>query len=162
MRNICFLFLLLISFGCQTSIKPEAIKKFRNNIHFTAEGIKVEQAYLTYADGSLVPESNLAKINDKIVLHLIMTKGWKEENGMVSLDASQRLESNTHEILLDETSMFKTVGEVSSEDAKIITLSIKLGGFNKLYDYFILTFRLWDIRGSSEVHGNYKINLTDK
>ncbi|MEJ0103250.1 MAG: hypothetical protein WDO19_12130 [Bacteroidota bacterium] len=46
-----------------------------------------------------------------------------------------------------------------SADNPGITLSAVINGIDKLYDYFLVSFRVWDKKGTGEVTGSYKLYL---
>lgn len=133
--------------------------KIRNDIELKTKGIKVSQAFLLYDDGSLVPETNVAKVNQRITLRLILEEGWKEENGKVEIGASEKITTNTGEILVDEPDLFANTGQVNAEDARAITLYAVITRLDKLYDYFLVSFRVWDKKGDAEVTGSYKLYI---
>ena len=164
------LFFLLLFQSCKFTVekssdesKPEAktsSSKIRNGIELTTKGnLKVSQAFLLFEDGSLVPASNQATVNQPVNLRLIIDKGFKEENGKVEIGASEKIETNSGEVLLDEKDLFSTLGEIESARAEILTLKAVITRVDKLYDYFLVSFRVWDKKGDGEVTGSYKLYL---
>jgi len=74
---------LFIFFACNTQVKyPTASGNIHNGIKLKANGVIVEQAFLTYEDGSPVDESNTTSLNKKIKINFIV-QGWQEQNGQV-------------------------------------------------------------------------------
>ncbi len=154
-------------FSCQISVKtddgnsvPTGNTKIRNGIELNASGLKVEQAYLTFDDNSLVPEDNKTTTNKNVKLHL-MISGWKQENEMVFPGASEKIQTSNGDIFLDEPDLFNTYDPtgVKPDDAKYITLSAVIKSVDKLYDYFLVSFRIWDKKGTGEIKGSYKLYL---
>jgi len=169
-------FLLLIStcliFSCQfkAEIKsPEngsATKsnnsKIRNGIAIKENKLKVSQAFLLYEeDGSLVPESNEVGVGKQIVLRLIIDSGFAVNDGKVFLGASEKIQTSEGQTFLDEKDMFSAYDQsgVSPKDASVLGLFAKITRVDKLYDYFLVSFRVWDKRGTGEVTGTYKFHL---
>ena len=132
--------------------------KIRNGIDFKTKGdIKVSQAFLLYEDGTLVPSSNEAKINQAVRLRLIV-EGWKAVDGKVKLGASEKIETNTGKVFLDEKDLLGN-NLLDAEDAKALTLKAVITGIDQLYDYFVISFRVWDKSGTGEVTGSYRLHL---
>lgn len=134
--------------------------KIRNGIELKSTGnLKVSQAFLLFDDGSLVPSSNEAKVNQQVNLRLIIDDGFTEANGKVEIGAAEKIETNTGQILLDENDLFRDLGEIEPERARILTLNAVITRLDKLYDYFLVSFRVWDKKGNSEITGSYKLYI---
>lgn len=135
--------------------------KIRNGIELESHGLKVEQAYLQYEDNSLVPEDNRTEVNKQILCKLIISDGWKDKDGVVFPGASERIETNTGQVLLNEPDLFKSYETqgVKKEDAAYITLSANISKLDKLFDYFIVKFKLWDKTSGSYVNGTFKFYI---
>lgn len=144
-----------------TSKTPADTKtKVRNNIMLQEKGLKVSQAFLVFEDGTLVPEANEVSIKQKVVLRLVVEDGYKVENGKVYIGASEKISTNTGKVFLDEKDLFVAYSDgVSKEDAQYITLSAVITGIDRLYDHFMVSFRLWDKRNNNEVTGSYKLYI---
>jgi hypothetical protein len=163
-------FLAIILFGsCELTVKHEPSadnkpiskgSKIRNGIELKTKGdLKVSQAFLLFEDGSLVPSSNEAKVNQEVNLRLIIEGGFKQNNGMVEIGASERIETSTGQVLLDEKDLFRTLGEIEAARAEALTLKAVITRLDKLYDYFLVSFRVWDKKGNGEVTGSYKLYI---
>jgi len=133
--------------------------KIRNDIQLQAKGLKVSQAFLIYDDGKLVPEDNSTNVGQPINLRLIIDGGWQQKEGKVFIGASERIESSEGEVLLDEKDLFQNVSSVRPEDAQYITLTANISRLNKLYDHFLVSFRVWDKNSDAEVTGSYKLRI---
>ena len=165
-------FLTLILFGaCEVRVKQdppagnkaqstETSSKIRNGIELISKGgMKVSQAFLLFEDGTLVPSTNEAKVNQEVHLRLIIENGFTQSNGMVEIGASEKIETNTGETLLDEKDLFRTLGEIEAARAEALTLKAVITRLDKLYDYFLVSFRVWDKKGNGEVTGSYKLYI---
>lgn len=133
--------------------------KIRNNIELNTKGLQVSQAFLMYDDGKLVSESNETTIGQPVRLRLVVDGGWKENNGTVSLGASERIETNEGQLVVDEKDMFSSLPGISVQDAKFITLTATISHMDKLYDYFLVTCRVWDKNGPGEINASYKLYI---
>lgn len=159
--------LLVILFACEIKVntgKDEkttpAVGKIRNGIKLDAKGLKVTQAFLLYEDRTLVPEDNTTNVNQQVKLRLVIEDGWTEQDGKVMVGASEQIETNDGRLVLDEKDLFNDMPEgVSKEDAGYITISAVITRLDKLYDYFIVKFRVWDKNGKGEVTGSYKLYI---
>lgn len=167
---VFFLYVLLLG-SCKSPTtdktseepRPETTNgssKIRNRIELHTKGsMKVSQAFLLYDDGTLVPASNSTSVNQPVKLRLIIDEGFTESNGKVEIGASERIETNTGELVLDEKDLFRDLGGVEPERAKALTLDAVITRLDKLYDYFTVSFRVWDKNGKGEVSGSYKLYI---
>ena len=142
--------------GVEVSVAKTS--KIRNGIILEEHGLKVEQAFLLFEDKTLVPESNETEVKKKIKCRLIISGGWKAKDGKVFPGAAELIETNTGELVLDEKDLFKDYTEsgVTLEDAQYITLSAMINSIDKLYDYFVVKFKVWDKAGDAYVTGSFK------
>lgn len=170
LAKIIFLSLTIFLSSCHVTVTTDngdtksmdlnTDSKIRNGIELQAKGLEAEQAFLTFEDGSLVPEGNKTTTNQAVKLHLIIS-GWKEENEMVFPGASEKIETNDGGLVLDEPDLFSTYDAtgIKRDDAKSIYLSATITKMEKLYDYFLVSFRVWDKKGDGEITGSYKLHL---
>jgi hypothetical protein len=133
--------------------------KIRNDIKLQTTGLKVSQAFLLYEDGTLVPPENVTNVGKPVKLRLIIDDGWNKENGNVYIGASEKIETSDGQVLLDEKDLFADLTSVKAEDAKYISLTANISRLDKLYDYFLVSFRVWDKKGNGEVTGSYKLYI---
>ena len=161
---IAILLSLLIS-SCEISVKrgdaeETGKSKIRNGISIQAKGIDVQQAFLITEDGGLLPEGNKVKVNQKIKLRLIAS-GWKEKDGRIFLDASEKVETSDGNFFLDEKDLFRDYQDgLSPEDAKYITLSVVITQIDKLYDFYKVLFQVKDKNDDQKsVEGVYKLYI---
>jgi flagellar basal body rod protein FlgG len=133
--------------------------KIRNGIQFTEKGLKVEQAFLVFEDGKRVPSDNKVDVGQWIGLRLIVD-GWKKKDGKVFVDAEEQITTSDGKQLLDEKNLFKDYADgLNSEDARALTVSARITAIDKLYDYFTVSFRVWDTQNQNETSGSYKLYL---
>jgi hypothetical protein len=142
-----------------TPVKASGNNKIRNNIQLDTKDVKVSQAFLLFQNGSLVPETNETNVGKPVKLRLIIDKGWKETNGKVSIGASEKIETHDGQLVLDEKDLFSNIKELNGADAHFITLTATISRLEKLYDYFLVSFRVWDKNGSGEITGSYKLYI---
>jgi hypothetical protein len=179
MRLTAILFSAIVLCSCELKVKtPEKEKtsvgnekpysrnknRIRNEIELgTIGGVKVEQAFLTYADdGSLIDEQNITELGRKITLHLVID-GWKADGDKAYLEASEKVTSNEGDVIFEDKNLFKeydTTG-VSLSDAKLITLNVGLKKVNKLFDFFIVDFSIWNEKASQSIKGKYKFYINN-
>lgn len=142
-----------------TSQTAQSNSKIRNGIELRKNGLEVEQAFLLFEDGSLVPADNKVGVGQKVIMRLVMS-GWKEENGMVFPGASEKITTSEGNIVLNEPDLFSENADgVSADDAKYISLSAVITQLDKLYDHFLVGFTVWDKKSNAEVSGSYKLYL---
>ncbi len=161
MRKSLFAFLLFIS--CELKVNTPAGDssggKIRNDIQLKEKGLTVEQAFLLFEDGKLIPPGNKIEVGQWVGLRLIVN-GWQKNNGKVFLDAEEQITTSDGKQLLDQKNLFKDYADgLTTEDAKALTLSARITTIDKLYDYFTVTFRVWDRQNQNELSGSYKLYL---
>jgi hypothetical protein len=132
--------------------------RIRNNIKLDTKGVKVSQAFLLYEDGKLVPENNETSVGEPLKLRLVIDGGWQQKEGKVSLGASERIETSDGKLVLDEKDLFENM-TVDAEDAKLLSLTAVISRLDMLYDYFLVSFRVWDKYGTGEIKGSYKLYI---
>lgn len=144
--------------GVEVKVGTNNNSKIKNNIELEEHGIKVEQAFLLFEDNTLVPESNETTVGKKILLRLILKDGFKEKDGKVFPGASEKIETNSGEVVLDEKDLFASYDStgVPEDDAKYLTLSAIITKLDKLYDYFVVKFKIWDKNSEAYVSGSFK------
>ncbi len=142
-----------------TANKNNRNAKIRNDIQLNAKDVKVSQAFLLYEDGTLVPATNETNVNEPVKLRLVIDEGWKQNAGKVSLGASERIETNDGLLVLDEKDLFKDIASIDTSDAHFVTLTANISRVDKLYDYFLVSFRVWDKNGTGEINGSYKLYI---
>lgn len=130
-----------------------------NNIQLKASGIKIDKAYLFLESGKRVPDDNFVDFKETIKLQLKFASDWKEENGKVFLGASERIENEKGDVILQEDDLFEKYSEgISVKDSRSIYLSailkIKEGA---VPTSFTVYFRVWDKKSDAFVQGSYKL-----
>ena len=157
-----FVFLLIfIVFACKSEVKyPAAVGPIRNGIDLRSNGVVVEQAYLTYEDGSLVDEANTTTLNKKIKINFIV-QGWKEVDGQVPLEASEKVTTSDGDVVMDEKELFSKGGMkvLSPVDAQFPRLTVEVSGMHKAHKYYLVSFRIWNKASDQWIEGEYKFHL---
>ncbi len=131
---------------------------YKNGIKLKLKGFKVSEAALYFDDGSSVPADNKVALNQRINLRLIVESGWSESEGMVFPGGTERIRLSTGAVVLDSEDLFKAYDEtgVSVTDARYITLKAVITEIKNKRHYIIVTFRVWDKKGTAEITGSYK------
>ncbi len=136
------------------------LAKIRNGIDINAKGVDVEQAFLTYEDCSLVDESNITSVNKKLKINFVV-KGWKAENDKVALEANEKITTSDGDIIIDEKELYSLGGmeAISAADAEYPRLSVLINQVSKLYDFYLVSFKIWNKGTDQSIEGNYKFHL---
>jgi hypothetical protein len=164
MRKIIYsLFAFLLFISCELKVNTPANDssgdKIRNGIQLKEKGLIVEQAFLLFEDGKLIPPGNKIEVGQWVGIRLIVN-GWQKSDGKVFLDAEEQITTSDGRQLLDQKNLFKDYADgLTSEDAKALTLSARITAIDKLYDYFTVTFRVWDKQNQNELSGSYNLYL---
>jgi hypothetical protein len=99
----------------QKDENKKSSSKIRNGIELHSKGnLKVSQAFLLFEDGSLVPSTNEANLNQAVNLRLIID-GFTESNGKTEIGAAEKIETNSGQLLLDEKDLFSNLGEIEAK-----------------------------------------------
>jgi hypothetical protein len=162
-------FTVLLLSSCEVTVKKddgkEAVKeksnsKIKNGIIVNSDKIKVEQAFLLFQDGTLVPEDNMVSVNQKVILRLIAT-GWEEKDGKVFLAASEKVETSEGDTVLNEDNLLAQYADgISVKDAQYISLHVVITAVTKLFDYYKVSFQVKDsLKAENVVNGYYKLYL---
>jgi hypothetical protein len=140
--------------------KNSSASKIRNGIDVNAKGVKVEQAFLTYDDGSLVDETNTTSVNKKLKINFVV-KGWKVENNKVALEANEKITTSDGNVIMDEQELFSKGGleAISAADAEYPRLSVVINQVNKLYDFYLVSFKIWNKGTDQSIEGKYKFHI---
>ncbi len=160
-------FFLFISFAnpgsSQTKTpakKQNAISsaKVKNGIELEEHGLIVQEAFLMFEDKSSVPENNRTQVGKKINCILIISKGWKERDGKAFLGASEIIKNNQGQLILDEKDLLAafTIEGISVENAGQITIPAIVTPFDKIYNPYVVAFKVWDKIGENYVSGSFK------
>lgn len=158
----CLLTLLISSAGvqAQTKIKPKA-PVISNGIQIKASGgFKIKSAKLSFAEtGEDVPPDNTAQIGQKVNLLIEIEEGWNVTDGRVHPGASEKIVTNTGNIILKEDDLFASLTDASAEDARYITLNAVITSMTRKISYFIVSFKVWDKDGPGKITGSYRLKI---
>lgn len=128
-----------------------------NNISVKTEGnVEVYRAFLSYEYGSMVPSSNKTSLGKPIYLNLNITEGWKEENGEVSLGASEKISTDNGTVILEAPDLFSNMGSFKAGDAKFVRLKALINNMSGPIKYFVVDYKVWDKKGDGVVKGSYR------
>ncbi|MEI9811122.1 MAG: hypothetical protein WDO16_26360 [Bacteroidota bacterium] len=159
-------FITTLLSSCEVTVKKNDDKekntdsKIRNGIVVTSKGIKVEQAFLLFEDGTLVPDDNLIRVNQKVILRLIVS-GWKEKEGKVFVSGGEMVETSEGDVLFGDKNLFKDFSDgITSRDAEYISMNVVISGVTKLFDYYKVSFQVKDdLATDNKLEGHYKLYL---
>jgi hypothetical protein len=137
--------------------KSDNKKQVLNDISIETKGnVELSRAFLAFESGDLVPSSNVTALGKPVYLHLNIAKGWKEDEGTVSLGASERISSDNGTVFLDEPDLFQNYSSLSAEDAKFIRLKAVVNRMTGPIKYFVVDYKVWDKNGDGVIKGSYK------
>jgi len=85
---------------------PKSGARILNEIKLESSDLKIEKAYLAFADGERVPEDNIVDFSQPIKMIIVFESGWKETDGRVNLGASEKITAKGGEVLLNEKNLF--------------------------------------------------------
>lgn len=135
--------------------------KTLNDIDIKVKGdVKVFSAYLVYGDDeSRVSASNKTTIGRPVKIVLNIDGGWKVEDGEIAIGASEVIETNTGELVLNSGDMFQQYTGMQPAMGNLIKLKAVITEMTKNYDHFVVNFRVWDKKGNGEITGSYKLYI---
>lgn len=144
-----------------STIKNENGAVITNGINITASGIKLKSATLKLENGERVSDDNMVGLNEKIIMLLELDSTWTIENGKTFIGAAEKITTSTGYDVLTAADLFSDYDEsgVSPTDAKYIRLNAVITKADTKVDYYLVTFRVWDKKGTAEIRGDYKFYL---
>ena len=135
-------------------------QKIANDISIATSGsVELNRTFLSYESDEPVPSSNTTSVGKPIYLNLVLTKGWKEEMGEVSIGASQKVSSDDGTVLLNDTDLFENYKSISAEDGKYIKLKAVVNKLSPNIKYFIVDYKVWDKKGKGTITGSYRFYI---
>ncbi len=145
----------------RTSTAITTTKTFENGIQMKIKGFTVKEAALYFDDESKVPADNKVEMNQRINLLIVIDKGWNEVGERVYPGGSQIIKLSDGYEVLKSDDLFVSYDEtgVTKEDAKYITLNAIITEIKNKKNAVLVSFRLWDKKGSSEITGTYKFYI---
>ena len=168
MKTCCIAFFLSIlicaagscTLGEKNKINSASKAKIHNGIQLQEDGLQVEEAFLANGARMQIDDGNKVKVGDRISVMLVVN-GWKEKDGKVFLDASEKVATGSGETLTENPSMLAPIYTTGATpaDAKYILLNQKIGRLNNPKDYVIITFKVWDKTSNKSVSGLYRLYL---
>lgn len=154
---ICILLQILFA---STGYNQVAINKpvLLNNISLTTTGgFVVDSAYLLYEDFTPIDKGNSTLLNKKIILWLIIKKGWTVIDGNIRVGASETILNDRNEVILKQDELFPDGNDIASlEDARYISLKAVITEITKKIPYFKVNFSVWDKNGKGKITGTYR------
>jgi len=153
--------LLLFSCNDKTEKKEETAKsKYRNHILLEAKGFKVKDAYLVFNDSTKLSDDNIASIGQHVNLQILIGSGWKAEDGKIYPGIGEKIESNDGKHVFDKPDLMESHPEgVSAEDGWLVTIQAVINTVDKQYDYFLVSFHVWDKKSDAAITGSYKLHI---
>ncbi len=128
-----------------------------NNIQLEVRNLDVSRAVLVNEQGNPVSSNNTTDVNKPLKLRVFINNGWVAKKGKVALGAYQKIETFQKQVVLEEKDLFEEIGPISSEEAKIITISANIKKIYRKKDSFHVSFRIWDKNGTGNIEGSYKL-----
>jgi hypothetical protein len=141
--------------------KPAAEKTFSNGIKMVIKGFVVSDVKLYFEDGSVVPGDNTIELNQKVIMQVVIDSGYKVTGGKVFPGGSEEIKLSDGYEVLSSDDMFAQYDEtgVSPEDGKYISLKAVMKELNDKSKAVIVSFKIWDKKGSSVITGSYKLHI---
>jgi hypothetical protein len=145
----------------RTSSAIVATKTFENGIQMKIKGFTVKEAALYLDDESKLPADNKVELNQRINLQIVIEKGWTEVEERVYPGGSQIIKLSDGYEVLKSADLFVSYDEtgVTKEDARYITLNAIITNIKNKKNAVMVSFKLWDKKGSSEITGTYKFYI---
>ena len=119
--------------------------------------LQISHAYLAFENGILLPRTNTVSVSEEVYLNLVIDKSKWVDNRQVTINASQSIVTNKGEPVLNVPNLLENVTLANTNDRERIFLRATITKTRPDIDYFIIDFRVWDIKGKGEVKGSYKL-----
>jgi len=156
---IMILLSAMLVFSCNSK-KNEAGSKYKNNILLESKGFKIKEAFLAFNDSTKVGDDNHVTIGQHVNLIILIDSGWTVENGKIYPGVGQKVETNDGTHIFEKTDLMEShPGGIPEEDGSRVTVQAVINTADKEYDYFLVSFRVWDKKSESEITGSYKLHV---
>ena len=140
--------------------KKETASKYKNNILLESKGFKIKEAFLAFNDSSRVADDNKVTIGQHVNLIILIDSGWNEEDGKIYPGVGQKVETNDGTHIFEKTDLMEAhPGGIPVEDGSRATVQAVINTADKQYDYFLVSFRVWDKKSENEISGSYKLHV---
>jgi hypothetical protein len=140
--------------------KKEAQSKYQNNILLESKGFKIKEAFLAFNDSSRVADDNNVTIGQHVNLIILVDSGWNAEDGKIYPGVGQKVETNDGTHIFEKADLMEShPGGIPAEDGSRVTVQAVINSADKNYDYFLVSFRVWDKKSESEITGSYKLHV---
>ena len=123
-----------------------------------AGGLTIARAYLSNANGNLLPAGNTVAGGDTVCLNLVVAQGWIAENGQVALGARQSIVTGQGEPVLSSPDLFNGT-KVGESQAGHVQLKAVITQPRSDTQSFLVRYRVWDKNGTGDVRGSYRLHL---
>ena len=158
--TIIFFFSVALLLSCKSKNENEAAPKYKNHILLQAQEFKVNDAYLVFNDSTRVADDNKVNVGQHVNLILIIDSGWNAENGKIYAGVGQKVESSDGKHIFDKADLMESHSEgVPAEDGSRVTIQAIINSADKEYDYFLVSFHVWDKKSDSKISGSYKLHV---
>ena len=140
--------------------KKETASKYKNNILLESKGFKIKEAFLAFNDSSRVADDNKVTIGQHVNLIILIDSGWNAEDGKIYPGVGQKVETNDGTHIFEKTDLMEAhPGGIPVEDGSRATVQAVINTADKQYDYFLVSFRVWDKKSENEISGSYKLHV---
>ena len=140
--------------------KKETASKYKNNILLESKGFKIKEAFLAFNDSSRVADDNKVTIGQHVNLIILIDSGWNAEDGKIYPGVGQKVETNDGTHIFEKTYLMEAhPGGIPVEDGSRATVQAVINTADKQYDYFLVSFRVWDKKSENEISGSYKLHV---
>src|SRR5258706_3017138 len=161
-RSVLIFFLsvsLLLS--CNAKKKNETASKYKNHIQLEAKGFKVKDAYLVFDDSTKLSDDNMTAVGKHVNLEILIDSGWTVENGKIHPGIGEKMESSDGKHIFDKPDIMEEVrpNGVPAEDGWLVTIQAVINSVAQQYDYFLVSFHVWDKKSNAAITGSYKLHF---
>jgi hypothetical protein len=149
----------MLMFSCNSK-KNEAESKYKNHILLEAKGFKIKEAFLAFNDSTRVADDNKVTIGQHVNLIILVDSGWNAEDGKIYPGVGQKVETNDGTHIFNKPDLMEShPGGIQAEDGSRVTIQAVINSADKNYEYFLVSFRVWDKKSESEITGSYKLHV---
>ena len=140
--------------------KKETASKYKNNILLESKGFKIKEAFLAFNDSSRVADDNKVSIGQHVNLIILIDSGWNADDGKIYPGVGQKVETNDGTHIFNKPDLMEShPGGIPAEDGSRVTVQAVINSADKNYEYFLVSFRVWDKKSESEITGSYKLHV---
>lgn len=137
-------------------IKKDALTGLKVSNH----GLGLEECYLAVDKKKL--KTDEVPLGKKVVFYVTGVSGFVAKEGKVEVGASMSVKDKNDKTIFEKPDLFGAGGSVTVEDAKSLSITLKMSEPMVIGDAYTWSFRFWDKQGKGEITGTVTLKAAKR